>query len=80
MTVIQCITKRVSVTVSQHPESYLLEGIHTDSGCNQQTMAIKKQSWSSFGQMDIDKQISNNIGHFILYGLQLGFARSTTHI
>jgi len=33
-TSIQCITKRVGVTVSQHPEQYLPEGIHTDSGCN----------------------------------------------
>jgi len=33
-TFIQCITKQVAVTVSQHPEQYLLEGIRTDSGCN----------------------------------------------
>jgi hypothetical protein len=32
-TVIQCITRRFVVTVSQHSEKYLLEGIHTDGGC-----------------------------------------------
>jgi len=33
-TFIECIMKWVGVIVSQHPEQYLPEGIHTDSGCN----------------------------------------------
>jgi hypothetical protein len=33
-----------AVTVTQHPEQYLSEGIRTDIGWNLEAIAIKKQS------------------------------------
>jgi hypothetical protein len=80
MTVIQYITKRVGVTVGHHPESYLLQGIHTDSGCNKEHIAVNKQSYFNFGRMNINEQISNNIGHCLLYRSKFGTARRTTGI
>jgi len=42
-----CRMTRVGVTVSQHPEQYLPEGIHTDSGCNSEAIADRnKVSWA----------------------------------
>ena len=80
MAFIQCIIERVGVNVSQHPEQYLPERIHTDSGCNEEAMAVKKQRWFSFRWMDIDEQISNHNGHCLLFGSKLGIAKSTTGI
>jgi len=41
-TVNECSTEQVGPTVRQHAEEYLLEWIHTDSGCNSEAIAIKK--------------------------------------
>jgi hypothetical protein len=69
---IQCITKRISLAVSMHPDKYLPEGICTDSGCNYKALAIIKESEFSYRRINTDKQISNNIVHYLLYGLNLG--------
>jgi len=65
-TFIQCIAKQGGVTVSQHPEQYLPEGIHSDSGCNQEAIVGEKKSLFSFWRMDIDKQIGDHVGHCLL--------------
>jgi len=74
MMFIQSIMKPVGVSVRQHPEHYLPEGIPQESGCNSEDIACKKQSYSSFRLMDINEQISHNVGHWLLCGLTLGVA------
>jgi hypothetical protein len=66
-TVIQCITMRVGVAIRQLPGQYLTEGIHPNSECNYDAIAIKKQRKFVFRRMDIDEQISNNVGECLLY-------------
>jgi hypothetical protein len=73
-TFIKSIIKRVGVSVNQHSEQYLPEGIPHESGCNLEEIACKKQSYISFRLMDINEQISHNFGHWLLCGLTLGLA------
>jgi len=68
MTVIERITKWTGVTLRQHAEYYLPEGKHSDSGCNWEATAVMKQTQFSFGQMDIDENISNTVGYRLLHG------------
>ena len=41
-TVIQCITKRVGAAHCQTTDDHLLEGMHTDLGCNYEAIAINE--------------------------------------
>jgi hypothetical protein len=41
---IQYITNWAGVTVSQHPAQYLPEGIHIDTGCTKEAIALEKPS------------------------------------
>jgi len=42
MMVVHCIPMRIGAAVRQHAEQHLLEGVHTDSGCNYKAITIKK--------------------------------------
>jgi len=67
-------------TIRQNAEQHSPGPILTDSGCNQEVIAIRKQSDFSLTQVHINEQIGHNVGTCLLYWPQFGIAISKTRI